>query len=99
MFQLAVYNKSTLNLNQKVMGKNSTSNWFQTTLIMAGFFLPVVLIMILNAIFPDGRTSVWVTLGIGLAFTLTNPLWLRNVYNRFMKRRYVNMDGFRQSRP
>ena len=99
MFQLAVYNKSTLNLNQKVMGKNSTSNWFQTTLIMAGFLLPVVLIMILNAIFPDGRTSVWVTLGIGLAFTLTNPLWLRNVYNRFMKRRYVNMDGFRQSRP
>ena len=99
MFQLAVYNKSTLNLNQKVMGKNSTSNWFQATLIMAGFLLPVVLIMILNAIFPDGRTSVWVTLGIGLAFTLTNPLWLRNVYNRFMKRRYVNMDGFRQSRP
>ena len=99
MFQLAVYNKSTLNLNQKVMGKNSTGNWFQTLLIMAGFFLPVLLIMGLNAIFPDGKTSVWVTLGIGVIMTITHPLWLRNVYNRFMKRRYINMDGFRQSRP
>ncbi|MBO4444110.1 MAG: hypothetical protein J5814_05005 [Bacteroidaceae bacterium] len=99
MFQLAVYNKSTMNLNERVMGRNSTSNWFQTMLIMGGFFLPVILIMTLNAIFPNGRTSVWVTLAIGLAFTIAHPLWLRNVYHRFMKRRYVNMAGFRASRP
>lgn len=99
MFQLAVYNKSTMNLNEKVMGRNSTSNWFQTMLIMGGFFLPVILIMALNAIFPDGRVSVWITLVIGIAFTLAHPLWLRNVYKRFMKRRYVNMAGFRASRP
>jgi len=99
MFQLAVYNKSTMNLNQRVMGRNSTGNWFQTMLIMGGFFLPVIVIMALNAIFPDGRTSVWITLAIGIAFTLAHPLWLRNVYKRFMKRRYVNMAGFRASRP
>ena len=99
MFQLAVYNKSTMNLNQKVMGRNSTSNWFQTLLIMGGFFLPVILIMLLNLIFPGERTSVWVTLAIGIAFTLAHPLWLRNVYKRFMKRRYTNMEGFRASRP
>jgi|GEM_PF-35154 hypothetical protein len=99
MFQLAVYNKSTMNLNEKVMGRNSTSNWFQTMLIMGGFFLPVILIMALNAIFPDGRVSVWITLAIGIAFTLAHPLWLRNVYKRFMKRRYTNMAGFRASRP
>jgi len=99
MFQLAVYNKSTMNLNEKVMGRNSTGNWFQSLLIMGGFFLPVILIMILNAIFPEGRISVWVTLGIGVAFTLAHPLWLRNVYKRFMKRRYINMEGFRASRP
>ena len=99
MFQLAVYNKSTMNLNEKVMGRNSTSNWFQTLLIMGGFFLPVILIMALNAIFPDKHISVWVTLCLGIVFTLAHPLWLRNVYKRFMKRRYTNMEGFRASRP
>ena len=98
MFQLAVYNKSTMNLNQKVMGRNSTGNWFQSTLIMAGFFVPVVLILILNALFPDNRISVWIILIIGVLFTLFHPVWLRNVYNRFMKRRYTNMEGFRASR-
>ena len=39
-----------------------------------------------------------VVLAIGIAFTLAHPLWLRNVYKRFMKRRYVNMEGFRASR-
>lgn len=98
MFQLAVYNKSTMNLNQKVMGRNSTGNWFQSMLIMAGFFLPVVLIKILNILFPDKQTSVFIVLGIGVLFTLLHPIWLRNVYTRFMKRRYANMEGFRASR-
>ena len=98
MFQLAVYNKSTMNLNQKVMGRNSTSNWFQSMLIFAGFLLPVILIMILNAIFTDKQVSVYILLGIGVAFTVLHPVWLRNVYTRFMKRRYTNMEGFRASR-
>ena len=99
MFQLAVYNKSTMNLNQKVMGRNSTGNWFQSLLICAGFLLPVILIQLLNAIFSSNKAvSVYVILGIGILFTLLHPVWLRNVYNRFMKRRYVNMEGFRASR-
>lgn len=98
MFQLTVYNKSTMNLNQKVMGRNSTGNWFQSLLVIAGFFLPVILIAILNAIFTNKQVSVYVILGIGIVFTLLHPVWLRNVYNRFMKRRYINMEGFRASR-
>lgn len=97
MFQLAVYNKSTMNLNQKVMGRNSTGNWFQSLLIMAGFFLPIVAIMGLQALFGE-TTGILVMLGIGIVFTLLHPLWLRNVYHRFMSRRYENMEGFRASR-
>lgn len=98
MFQLAVYNKSTMNLNQKVMGRNSSNNWLQTAFIMVCFFLPVFLIMAINAISPNSTISTWTIFAIGLIMTLIHPLWLRNVYNRFMKRRYANMDGFRQSR-
>jgi hypothetical protein len=37
-------------------------------------------------------------ISIGLIGTVLHPLWLRNIYERFMKRRYENMDGFRNSR-
>jgi hypothetical protein len=35
---------------------------------------------------------------IGLLFTITHPIWLKNIYRRMMKRKYVNLDGFHASR-
>ena len=35
---------------------------------------------------------------IGLTLTITHTIWIKNIYNRFMKRRYDNMEGFRDSR-
>ena len=96
LMQLAVYNKLTLNLNTKVTGKNSGGTFFQSMIIMAGFFLPVIIIQIFTSLFSE-NTALLIILGIGLAFTLTHPLWLRNIYKRFMKRRYENMEGFRSS--
>ena len=46
----------------------------------------------------DTATASWILLGLGLAGFLLNPVWLRNIYRRFMFRRYDNMDGFRTSR-
>ena len=94
--QLAVYNKLTLNLNTKLTGKNSGGNFFQTLIIMAGFFGPIIIIRPLIALLSE-TTAMLIILGIGLAFTLTHPIWLRNIYQRFMKRRYENMEGFRSS--
>ena len=94
--QLAVYNKLTLNLNTKLTGKNSGGNFFQTMIIMAGFFGPVIIIQPLITLLSE-TTALLVVLCIGLAFTLTHPLWLRNIYKRFMARRYENMEGFRAS--
>lgn len=96
LMQLAVYNKLTLNLNTKLTGKNSGGNFFQTMIIMAGFFGPVIIIQPLITLFSE-TTALLIILGIGLTFTLTHPLWLRNIYRRFMKRRYENMEGFRVS--
>jgi hypothetical protein len=45
------------------------------------------------------ETVAYVVLAlIGLLLTLTHPLWLRNIYNRMMKRKYENMEGFHASR-
>ena len=96
LMQLAVYNKLTLNLNTKLTGKNSGGNFFQTMIIMAGFFGPVIIIQPLITLLNE-TTAMLIILGIGLAFTLTHPLWLRNIYKRFMARRYENMEGFRAS--
>ena len=96
LMQLAVYNKLTLNLNTKLTGKNSGGNFFQTMIIMAGFLGPVIIIQPLLTLLNE-TTALLIILCIGLAFTLTHPLWLRNIYKRFMKRRYENMEGFRSS--
>ena len=96
LMQLAVYNKLTINLNTKVTGKNSGGTFFQSMIIMAGFFGPIIVIRPLIAFFSE-TTAMLTILAIGLGFTLTHPLWLRNIYKRFMQRRYENMEGFRAS--
>ena len=96
LMQLAVYNKLTLNLNTKVMGKNSGGTAYQSMIIMAGFFGPVIIIQPLITLLNE-TTALLIILAVGLGFTLTHPLWLRNIYKRFMKRRYENMEGFRSS--
>ena len=96
LMQLAVYNKLTLNLNTKLTGKNSGGNFFQTMIIMAGFFGPVLIMQPLITLLNE-TTALLIILAIGLGFTLTHPLWLRNIYKRFMRRRYENMEGFRAS--
>lgn len=37
-------------------------------------------------------------MAVGGLLTATHNLWIKNIYNRFMKRRYDNMEGFRDSR-
>lgn len=97
MFQLAVYNKQTLPLDQKITGKNNMENGLQLLLEMVGMFLPIALVAIFLLLF-DETTAYLLLIAIGLIFTLLHPLWLRNVYVRMMERKYVNMEGFHASR-
>lgn len=97
MFQLAVYNKQTLPLDQKITGKNNVENGLQLILEMVGMFLPLLLVSILLLIF-DESVAYLVMIAIGLLFTLTYPYWLHNVYCRMMSRKYENLEGFHATR-
>ncbi len=97
LFQLAVYNKQTLPLNQKITGKNSIENGMQLVIELIAMFLPMALVIVLLFLF-DETTAYLIMSAIGLAFTLAHPWWLRNVYNRMMKRKYENLEGFHASR-
>lgn len=95
-FQLAVYNKQTVPLNEKVT-RRQASGAIQTLVSFCSFGLPLLLYSGLNALLGETITYI-ILLIIGLGFTLTSPYWIKSVYQRFMERRYKNMEGFRDSR-
>ena len=97
LFQLAVYNKQTVPLNQKLTGKNSVENGFQLLIEMAAMFAPLVLVSVMILLFEESTAYIVLAL-LGLVFTIAHPLWLRNVYRRMMARKYENLEGFHATR-
>ena len=94
MFQNAVYNKSYLDHLESEMFilKLPSGNVFIISLI--GMLFPVTIVVIIEAIF-NMNIAVYFMLITGFVFTITANYWLRWTYNRFLKRRYENMEGFR----
>ena len=97
MFQLAVYNTNTIGLNIKMTNRQNLGTGIQNLVTFAALGVPLALYSLLNMLFGEDITAL-IQILIGLAFILTNKYWLKNVYNRFMKRRYQNLEGFRNSR-
>lgn len=98
MMQLAVYNKQTIPLNSKLVSKgNVETNWFAVIMELVVMFLPIIMLSVLQLFFSETVTYI-VMLLIGLSFILTRNLWMRNIYTRFMARRYENMESFRATR-
>lgn len=98
LFQMAIYNKVTVPLNTKFIGKGGMeNNYIQVLVQLATFFVPIVFVQILESLL--GNTIAYLIMfTIGLAFVSTNRLWLRSIYRRMMSRRYENMEGFRSTR-
>ena len=94
-FQMAVYNKDTLPLNQKITAKQA--NTMQQIVTLVAMFLPILIekIAILILGNPGGYFAL---IAMGLVGLATHKIWLRNIYTRMMQRRYVNMEGFRATR-
>ncbi len=97
MFQLAVYNVKTVPLNEGLSGRQNSGTAYQNLIGLVAFGIPLALYSILNA-FCGPIIGAWIMMGIGIAFVLTAHIWIKNVYQRFMKRRYKNMEGFRDTR-
>lgn len=97
IFQLAIYNKQTLPLQLKVTGKGNLENGMQIIIELIALFGPGVIVTI--GYITVGLTSTFIFMALlGLGFIVTYPLWIRNVYNRMMKRRYENIEGFHSTR-
>lgn len=97
MLQLAVYNKKTVPLNTNVMRGNRGGSFFQSLVISCAFLLPWIVNTVLTGCL-EQDTALAILLVIGLLLIATHNFWIKNIYNRFMKRRYENMEGFRDSR-
>ncbi|MDO4160359.1 MAG: DUF5687 family protein [Prevotellaceae bacterium] len=98
LMQMAIYNRQAMPLNAKFTSRGAIeNNYVQVIVELVAFFAPTILISVLHAFF-SATVTFSVLLVIGLAFVLTHDMWLRNIYTRFMKKRYVNMEGFRSSR-
>jgi len=97
IFQLAVYNRQTLPLQQKVTGKGNFENGMQIVIELVALIGPGIIVGV--GYLTVGLTATYVFMClVGAALILTSPLWLRNVYRRMMARKYENLEGFRSSR-
>lgn len=98
LFQMAVYNKQTIPLNTKLITKNGMeNNYYQVVVQLVAFFLPLVFISILQVLLSDTVAYI-IMMSIGIFFIATHEFWLRNIYQRMMRRKYVLLEGFRSSR-
>ena len=97
IFQLAVYNKQTLPLQQKMTAKGNFENGMQIVIEMVALFGPI-LITGLGYLLVGLTYTYIIMCCIGLAFIVTHPIWIRNIYNRMMQRRYENLEGFHSTR-
>jgi len=97
LFQMAVYNKMTLPLNDKITGKNQMENKWQAIVSMASMIVPLIVVFVMRALFSE-EAAYWALFLQGVAVTLCEPLWMRNIYRRMMLRRYDNLEGFRATR-
>jgi hypothetical protein len=96
MFQNAVYNKSFFDLSESGLfnWKGTSGNMLLVT--MLGMFIPIILVSIINGIFGVNAANYFMLI-TGFIFTVTVKYWLTWTYNRFLKRKYKNMDGFRSN--
>ena len=95
LFQLAVYNKDTLPLNQKLTGKQGNAT--QQIISMVILFLPIGIEKLATFLLGDPWGYI-LLMCLGVIGFVTHKMWIRNIYQRFMVRRYINMEGFRASR-
>ena len=97
IFQLAVYNKQTIPLQLKMTAKGNFENGMQIVIEMTALIGPILITGLGYLLVGLTYTYIFMCV-VGLAFILAHPLWIRNIYNRMMQRRYENLEGFHSTR-
>jgi len=96
LFQNAVYNKKFYDHSDSslVNFDNFAGNSYLVSVLST--IIPIITAMIIGAIF-DETVACYFMLITGFIFTITANYWLKWTYNRFLKRKYRNMEGFRSN--
>jgi hypothetical protein len=92
IFQNAIYNKHRMDMLGSL---RKLSNFNLHSFISMGCLILIIGIAFLMYLLTNESTTLYFMLILGVLFTFTSPFWLRNIYNRFLKRKYQNMNGFR----
>lgn len=97
MMQVAVTNSKTTQLNQTAIGKQQPNNMYQFITAIDAFTVPLLINKLL-ALMLGEEAAYWALIVLGLAGIVTHRWWLKNIYQRMMKRKYQNLEGFRNTR-
>ena len=97
MMQVAVTNSKTTQLNQTAIGKQQPNNMYQFITAIGAFTVPLLINKLL-ALMLGEEAAYWALIVLGLAGIVTHRWWLKNIYQRMMKRKYQNLEGFRNTR-
>ena len=96
LFQLAVSNNHAMPLNESINGKQRNINTTATVTSILVFLLPALFMSVANN-YGSLKTSLIVMVVIGIAFTATHRLWLKNIYIRMARQKHENIDTFYSS--
>lgn len=99
LFQMAIYNKVAIPLNQSLTGKTRSETPYIHIFVTTGVLLvPLLLIAIGNKLLKMPTATNLVMALIGLFFITTHQLWIARICRRMEKRKYEQLEGFRTSR-
>lgn len=95
---LAPINRTTMPLNTKLVGRGGMeNNYLQIVIEMLSFILPIILVRLFALFFNETIACIIIML-LGIMGIATHHVWLRYIYNRFLRVKYRNLEGFHASR-
>lgn len=97
LMQLSLFNEKTAPLTASAWGKGQWNSAYQSVVIAAALFFPVMLSKMLSSLL-DEKTCGMVCAILGIAGMAMQPLWLETTCRRFMKKRYKVMESLRNTR-
>ncbi|MDR0829819.1 MAG: DUF5687 family protein [Prevotellaceae bacterium] len=94
IFQNVVYNKERFDILGSV---RNIVNYSLQSFMSVGLIMLSLGIIFLIKLFTSETTANYVMLATGIVMTALSPFWLKNIYNRFLIRKYQNINGFRNT--
>ena len=101
MMHMVYFNNYSMPLNATVTKSGSAAGGevktISSVIAIAALLLPTLIVSGIESLMSATAAHILIMV-IGIVFVATNALWIRNIYRLFMKRRYRNMEGFRETR-